>query len=274
MSKPVLTSRELSTATTASMRLMSYNVHRCLGLDRQYSPERIAEVIASCHPDVVALQEVDVGRLRSGHVDQAEVIARELGMDVQFFPRVRILEEQYGDAVLSRLPIRLVKADQLPAWPGREPRGALWVAIGVDGAELQLINTHLGLWSRERLTQIDALLGKEWLSHPACREPFVLVGDFNAPARSRAYRRIVSRLTDAYQAADSTPKPTFPTRYPVLRLDHVFVSRCVDVVDVRTLRTPLARFASDHFPIIAELNLPATHGRGSDLAMLASSDAP
>jgi endonuclease/exonuclease/phosphatase family metal-dependent hydrolase len=194
-------------------------------------------------------------------------------MDFHFFPRLRILEQQYGDAVLSRLSTRLVKAAQLPAWRGREPRGALWVAISTGGSELQVINTHLGLWSRERLVQIEALLGREWLSHPGCREPFVLTGDFNAPDRSRAYRRIVSRLTDAYRAANCRPKPTYPTRYPVLRLDHVFVSRGVEVVDMRTLRTPLARFASDHFPVIADLNLPVLHVHGSQFAMLGDDPA-
>ena len=93
---------------------MTYNVHRCRGVDRSWSPERIAQVIASCHPDIVALQELDVGRARSGHIDQAEVIARDLGMDVQFFPAMRVMEELYGDAILSRLPARLVKADSLP----------------------------------------------------------------------------------------------------------------------------------------------------------------
>src|SRR5215204_6162405 len=91
---------------TVSFRVMTYNVHRCRGLDRAWSPERIAAVIASCHPDVVALQELDVGRARSGRIDQAETIARDLGMDVQFFPALRIMEELYGDAILSRWPAR------------------------------------------------------------------------------------------------------------------------------------------------------------------------
>jgi endonuclease/exonuclease/phosphatase family metal-dependent hydrolase len=241
--------------SSASVRIMSYNVHRCLGIDRMTSPERVAEIIATCQPDVVALQEVDVGRMRSGLIDQAETIASALGMNLQFFPTVRILDELYGDAILSRLPARLVKADQLPMQGMREPRGALWASIQVGTFELQVINTHLGLRGQERLQQIEALLGSEWISHPECREPCVLVGDFNAPPRSRSYRRLASRLSDAFAMSNRRPEPTFPTRYPVLRLDHIFVSPSIEVLHVQTVRTALARFASDHFPLIAELKL-------------------
>lgn len=245
-------------ADTVPVRVMTYNVHRCQGLDRAWSPERVAQVIAACHPDVVALQELDVRRARSGHIDQAETIARDLGMDVQFFPALRILEELYGDAILSRWPARLVKAAALPGLRGLEPRGALWSAIEVHGVELQVINTHLGLLGRERSRQVDALLGPEWLGHADCREPMVLLGDFNAPPRSRAYRRITTRLTDVQRAPGIRRIGcTYPTRFPTLRLDHVFVSRSVEVLSVSTVRTPLARLASDHLPVVAELNLPA-----------------
>src|SRR4029079_19728035 len=139
-----------------ALRIMTYNVHRCVGIDRLLSPERIAQVIASCHPDIVALQELDVGRARSGDVDQAEVIARDLGMDVHFFPALRVMEELYGDAILSRWPARLVKAGPLPGFtrlPRFEPRGALWSAIKIEGMEIQVINTHLGLLGAERVLQ-------------------------------------------------------------------------------------------------------------------------
>ena len=241
------------------VRVMTYNVHRCLGLDRRWSPQRIAEVIALCRPDVVALQEVDVGRARSGHVDQAEVIARDLGMDVQFFPAVRVLEELYGDAILSRWPARLVKADGLPGL-GRlrrlEPRGALWSSIDVAGVKLQVINTHLGLIGRERVRQVEVLLGADWLGHPDCRNPVVLTGDLNATPRSRAYRRLAASLDDAQRAASvRRARPTFPTRFPTLRIDHVFVGRGIEVLAASTVRTPLARLASDHLPLVVDIDI-------------------
>jgi endonuclease/exonuclease/phosphatase family metal-dependent hydrolase len=244
-------------------RVMTYNVHRCRGLDRAWSPERIAEVIASCHPDIVALQELDVGRARSGHVDQAEAIARDLGMDVQFFPTLRVMEELYGDAILSRWPAKTVKAGPLPALrlPGLEPRGALWSAIRIGGATLQVLNTHLSVLGRERLKQIDTLLGPEWLGHPNCREPVIVMGDLNATTRSRVYHRLAARLHDVYRACPKRKKApsraTFPTRFPRLCLDHIFVDKSVEVIDACTVRTPLASFASDHLPVLAELKVPS-----------------
>src|SRR4029079_2580472 len=87
------------------LRVLTYNVHACKGRDRVISPSRIAEVIASAAPDVVALQEVDVGRMRSDRLDQAELIARELNMDFHFAPAMRVLEEEFGDAVLTARPM-------------------------------------------------------------------------------------------------------------------------------------------------------------------------
>ena len=106
-------------------RILTYNVHRCLGTDGRLSPERIADVIAAYEPDVVALQELDVGRLRSGGVDQAHAIARALGMHVHFHASLRVLEEQYGNAILTHRPSQLVKAEALPGLgEAPEPRAA------------------------------------------------------------------------------------------------------------------------------------------------------
>jgi endonuclease/exonuclease/phosphatase family metal-dependent hydrolase len=241
-------------------RILTYNVRRCLGADGRLSPSRIAEVIASCAPDVIALQELDVRRARSGGVDQAEAIARELGIHhIHFHPALRVLEEEYGDAILTTRPSSLVKAEALPGLvtnPGLEPRGALWASVQIGGAHVQIINTHLGLRRRERLAQVDTLLGPEWLGHAACRDPVVLLGDFNAAPRSRAYQRIVTRLKDAQSASgQKSPRPTFPARLPMLRIDHVFVSHSVDVLRCEVIRTPLARVASDHLPLLVELQV-------------------
>lgn len=240
------------------VRIMTYNVHGCRGRDRQWSPQRIADVIASAEPDIVALQELDVGRARSGGADQAEMIALALGMRAQFFSALRVMEELYGDAILTAWPSRLIKAGPLPQLPGvgrYEPRGALWASITVGGADVQVINTHLGLRSRERQKQIDELLGSDWLGHPECRNPVVLVGDFNAPPRSRSYRRLTARLHDAQRSQRGRGKPTFPARFPALRIDYAFVGPAINVRRVDTVRTPLARVASDHLPLVIDLDI-------------------
>jgi endonuclease/exonuclease/phosphatase family metal-dependent hydrolase len=247
-------------------RILTYNVHRCLGIDGQLSPARIAEVIASCEPDIVALQELDIGRARSGRVDQARAIADALNMHVHFHAVVRVMEELYGNAILTTRACKLMKAEALPTWGRRpfvEPRGALWACVEVAGAEIQVINAHLGLRGPERLRQIDALLGPDWLAHAACRGPVIVAGDFNAIPRSRVYRRLLAaRLSDAQGAVRSRrQQPTYPSRAPFLRLDHVFVSGAIEVVRAETVRTPLARVASDHLPLAVEFRLLPPHHR-------------
>ncbi len=246
-------------------RILTYNVHRCLGVDGQLSPSRIAEVIASCEPDIVALQELDIGRSRTGGVDQARVIAEELRMHLYFHPAVRVMEELYGDAILTTRACKLVKAEALPTWGRRafvEPRGALWACVNVAGNEVQVINTHLGLRGPERLRQIDVLLGHDWLGHAACRDPVIVAGDFNAIPRSRVYRRLAAHLCDAQSAKrGGRQQPTYPSRAPFLRLDHVFVSRSIEVTRAETVRTPLARVASDHLPLLVEFRVQAPRER-------------
>jgi endonuclease/exonuclease/phosphatase family metal-dependent hydrolase len=240
-------------------RILTYNVHRCLGIDGRLSPARIAEVIASCEPDIVALQELDVGRIRTGGIDQARAIADELRMHLLFHPAVQVVEELYGDAILTPRACKLVKAEALPTWSGRafvEPRGALWACVNIAGAEIQVINTHLGLRGPERLRQIDMLLGHGWLGHSACRDPIIVAGDFNAIPRSRVYRRLAEHLFDAQTAVGRRrQQPTYPSRAPFLRLDHVFVSRSIEVRRAETVRTPLARIASDHLPLVVDFRV-------------------
>src|ERR1700761_8839002 len=147
-------------------RIMTYNVHRCLGTDGRLSPQRIAEVIAACDPDIVALQEGDVGRGRSGGIDQAGAVAGHPGMQPHFPPAIQHRVELYGDAILPRPPSTLVKAALLPSpkmLRRPEPRGALWVTAELGGFRVDIVNTHLGLTRAERSMQVGALVGPEWL---------------------------------------------------------------------------------------------------------------
>ena len=247
-------------------RIMTYNVHSCVGVDGRLDVGRIVAVIAQCRPDIVALQELDVGRPRTGGVDQAHAIASRLGMGFHFNCALRVEEEQYGDAILTALPVRLVRRGRLPTLPrmrGLEPRGALWAAIQVEpGLELQVINTHLGLVPLEQRAQAAALLGRDWLGAEACRDPAVLIGDFNATSRYAAYKALTRRLADGQRILQSTgrtirPQATFPSRFPMLRIDHLFVSPGVEVLSVGAPSGPLARSASDHLPLVADLRITA-----------------
>ncbi len=242
-----------------TLRLLTWNVHRCLGTDGRISTRRIADVIAVAKPDIVALQEVDVLRKRTGHVDQAEEIASVLGMTAHFHNNLRVLEEQYGDAILTELPSCLIHAGRLPGSPGLrniEPRGALWAQIDLDGVSLNIINTHLSLIARERRFQTECLMGPDWLGSQACTGPTVLLGDFNLVPRSRVYQNLTKHLQDAQRAPGmGRTQPTFPAGFPVLRIDHVFTRGPIKVTHVEVIRDTITRVASDHLPLVVDLEI-------------------
>jgi endonuclease/exonuclease/phosphatase family metal-dependent hydrolase len=239
-------------------RILTYNVHRCVGVDRRLDVGRVAAVIAALEPDIVALQELDVGRARTGGVDQAHEIAQRLDMACHFNAALRVEEEQYGDAILTSYPERLVKAGPLPGLPrvrGLEPRGALWVEMTIDGRVVQVINTHLGLVPREQQLQAAALAGPAWLGRRDKRQPMILLGDFNATRASAAYRTLNAGLTEARRLSTGRPTSTFPSRLPVLRIDHLFVSAEVRVRALDAPYTAATRIASDHLPLVMDFEL-------------------
>lgn len=236
------------------LRIATYNVHSCFGTDRKLDPMRIAAVIAECEADIVALQEVDVARARSGGIDQAQTIASYLQMMSHFHPALHLEEERYGDALLTALPTRLVKADGLPS--RGEPRGALWVEVPIETTKLQIFVTHLGLLGAERVRQTEALIGPGWLGAPMPEgSRVVLAGDLNAVARSTSYRMVARRLRDVQVEAAGRPRPTFPSRLPLLRIDHMFVDEGIRVHKAFVHDSPLARRASDHLPLCADLEI-------------------
>jgi endonuclease/exonuclease/phosphatase family metal-dependent hydrolase len=242
-----------------ALKLMTYNVRRCLGADGRLSPRRIAEIIAASGADIDALQEVDVGRLRSGHVDQATLLAELTGMHAHFHPALKLKEERYGDAILTRSPSRLIKAGLLPFPRGAEPRGALWVRLHPGGMPLDVINTHLGLRPAERRLQVDALLGAEWLGHAAGHPALLLAGDFNALPGGRSHRRLSAALGDGRLAVPGRRRATFPAALPLLALDHIFAGAAIRFLSLDTVATPLARIASDLLPLLAAFTFKAGH---------------
>ncbi|MDO8729875.1 MAG: endonuclease/exonuclease/phosphatase family protein [Candidatus Omnitrophota bacterium] len=246
-------------AARPKLRIMTYNVHNCFGLDGKLSPERIARVIARHQPDAVALQELDVNRLRTGRVDQAEQIAKKLRMTFHFHTSFRLADEQYGNAIFSRFPMRLIRAGGLPRLPGSpvgEPRSALWVELDVHGSAVHLINTHLSLWPAERLLQAEALLGPEWVGSREALGPFLLCGDFNSTPGSAVYRRLTRSFRDAQLALKKhSPRGTWFGRHPFSRIDHILISPGIEVLEVVVSDTELDQAASDHLPLLAELRI-------------------
>ena len=235
---------------------MTYNVHRCVGTDRRLDVGRVAAVIAQRQPDIVALQELDVCRLRTGAIDQAHAIAQRLGMHFHFNAAFTVEEERYGDALLTAAPHRVIKAGPLPTLPvrGLEPRGALWLELELDGRKLQVLNTHLGLVPHEQRAQALALVGAEWVgARKASDPPLILLGDLNATPHAQAYRTFASRFIDARrQVPGPGLTPTFPSRLPMLAIDHVFLDGPMRATRAETVSGPLARAASDHLPLVVD----------------------
>jgi endonuclease/exonuclease/phosphatase family metal-dependent hydrolase len=238
---------------------MTYNVHSCIGTDGKVSPVRIAHVIAGRKADIVALQELDSGLSRTGLSDQAKVIADHLSMHYHFHPSMRIEKGHYGNAILSRFPMRTVRASELPTLPGRraiERRGALWAEVSIGELTIQVIATHFGLNRQERLAQAETLLSSEWLQHRLCRPPVVLCGDFNTVPFSRVYRWLTKPMNDTRENSKfRLTHSTYPSRFPFLRLDYILVSPDVAVRECIICRDPLTRVASDHLPLMATLEL-------------------
>jgi endonuclease/exonuclease/phosphatase family metal-dependent hydrolase len=233
---------------------MTYNVHGFRGVDRKISVDRVARVIRDCDPDLVALQEVDVNRHRSGRVDQAQHLADMLKMEFHFYPAMRLGDELYGLAMLSRLPMRMVKSGPLPHVVPFEPRAVQWADVEIAGNSVQIINTHLGLRNGERAAQIDALLGPEWLDHEDFADPAIVLGDFNTPPTSRLFQRIANRMR---MARHVSPIPVRRgTFLGVLAIDHIFISPEFHVEHVEVPANLRARLASDHLPLVADLRFP------------------
>ena len=249
------------------LRVLTYNIHSCIGMDGLVSTARIARVIAQYRPDVVALQELDVERAKTDHVDQAQMIADELSMDIHFHPVKHLEQGRFGNAILTDLPMRRIKAEELSIpdqnrkglsrrLPFNEPRGALWVEIDFNGQKVNMITTHLGLTPRERREQVDTLLSENWLNSPDCQGPTILCGDFNATPRQQAIRRLTSHLSSAQtDLYGRRVKQTFSGRYPTLCLDHVLSDSSITAMAVIVANDSLAKVASDHLPLIVDLEI-------------------
>lgn len=240
------------------LKVATYNLHSCIDLYGRVNPEKTCKVIAGLKADVIALQEVDVHRSRTAALDQPQWLAGRLGMDYCFHALLTAGHEQYGLAILSAVPLRRVKLGRLPAPALKIPsevRGAMWVRLKTAGGDVHLVNTHLGLRAAERRVQISALLGKKWLARIPPADPVIVCGDFNAGPFSPVYRRLMVRLADVQNANTGLrfAKPTFFAVYPVLRLDHIFVSHHFRVLRAAVVTAPPARTASDHLPLLTEL---------------------
>jgi endonuclease/exonuclease/phosphatase family metal-dependent hydrolase len=250
-----------------SIRVMTYNVHGCVGIDGKRSVERIAEVIARTAPDIVGLQELDLGRRRSAGVDQSALIAERLGYHFHFHPAMKWADEHYGDALLSRWPMTLQRCADLPSkmeFPCPEARGAMWFKVTTPHGPLHMMNTHFGLGREERMMQAEALVGPDWFERTPLSEPLVVLGDFNSLPNSAPYRMLTRRLKDSASRSPNLRRvATFPSFAPAITIDYIFVNRHVQALQLFRPRGLLGRVASDHLALCADIELVPEPGEAS-----------
>jgi len=233
------------------LRVLTYNIHHGEGSDGRFDYERLADIIKRAEPDLVALQEVDVKTTRSNGVDQAATLAELTGMHHTFAEAMPYQGGSYGEAVLSRRPIRAFYNHQLPYGEGQEPRSAAVASVTQWPGEPPVVfaGTHLcHLSAQTRLRQVRSILGHRAYEGPVT----ILAGDFNFTPDSEPYRAMIDAGWVDAAAAFGDPRPTIPADQPTRRIDYVFV-RLADrwrVIDVQVLDEPVA---SDHAPVLVEL---------------------
>ena len=224
---------------------MTWNIHRGVGPDWRCDLARVVDVVRRHGPDIVALQEVDSRRKSRGREPPFEFLAASLGEHAAEARLITAPDGDYGHVVLSRWRMRDTRRHDL-SYGRREPRAALETTVETPYGDLHVVAAHLGLSFRERRQQAFQLSGIAHAGSARC----VVLGDFNDLFRHGSVQRALGQ-----SLPNRTHHKTFPARWPVLALDRIY-SRPGDLL-VRSWTDPLARSASDHLPIIADLDMSA-----------------
>jgi endonuclease/exonuclease/phosphatase family metal-dependent hydrolase len=249
------------------VRLVTFNTHHGVGEDERHDLVRLARLLHAVDADVICLQEVDryFGD-RSEDVDQALLLSRALDMQLAWGPAIDDpragdgpSRRQYGNALLSRLPILISDVHRLPG--AGEPRCALRTMLELDGGTLWVTNTHLSTGKPDRRAEQVAALAA---LHTDSMEAGVLVGDFNAHPDAPELTALRGRFADSWElAADRDDQAgwrfwqreeghTHPAHAPHRRIDQVWISEGVSVTGAQVLD---AEGASDHLPLMVDMEV-------------------
>ncbi len=240
------------------LHVLTYNIHKCIGgVDRRYDPTRVARTIAHHDPDVVLLQEVDDGASRSRLHRQVDLLGAELGYRHRtYFPNVIVRGGGvYGNALLSRFPI--VDAHNIDLTvPPRKRRAALYARIRVRIAagrvrSLHVWNLHLGLSGSERREQLRRFLASHPFARFDPRAPMIVGGDLNDVWGTLG----PALLAPAGFRGPPAPVRTFPAFAPLRALDALYLRGRITLLHAHRSRLDTAKLASDHLPLVAEVDL-------------------
>jgi len=238
------------------VRIVTYNIHKCRGIDRRTDPLRIATVLRQLQPDVAALQEITDSPGDAKH-EQAGVIAAQFaGYEWQFGSNRQHLGAAYGNMTLSRFPVRYWHNYDL-TWKNRERRGCLRTDVEVaNGRVLHIFNVHLGTGFVERRQQGRKLASPDVLADAALTGPCIVVGDFNEWTRGLATKLMSGKFESVDIKAYARFGRTYPGLLPIFHLDHFYFDRRLVLKSYKVHRTRAALLGSDHLPLMAEFEVP------------------
>ncbi|MET0292262.1 MAG: endonuclease/exonuclease/phosphatase family protein [Steroidobacteraceae bacterium] len=228
-------------------KIVTYNIHRCIGTDGRYDAPRVADVLHGLGPDIVALQEVENRGDATHDSLQLDYLAARL--DMTAVPGLRIVRhwKEYGNALLTRFPVLATELHNVSRrW--REPRGVIDATLGLPTGPLRVLATHLGLGRLERRFQTLQIARLIDAGDPLV--PCVVLGDMNEWFGYSRHLAWLNRRLGVGAAVAS-----FPSRWPFFKLDRIWLRPAVALEDVRVCATPLSRVASDHLPLCATINL-------------------
>jgi endonuclease/exonuclease/phosphatase family metal-dependent hydrolase len=248
-----------------NIRVLTYNIHRAIGFDRRFDPERIIKILQGHDADIVLLQEVDEGAPRSRELKLAKELADAL--DYPHYAmghNVTLRKGRYGNATLSRFPILRERNIDLTVGI-RKRRGCQHTTIGItdeagNKIPLEVFNLHLGLSARERQKQAGILAHSKEFSSLDINTPCLTGGDFN-DWRSLLRAFYIEGLgfqcaTDKKNTAGQLKAiKTFPSFAPRGGLDRIYYRGKIDLVSVKRCRFKASKIASDHLPVIADFDL-------------------
>ncbi|HBJ38709.1 MAG TPA: endonuclease [Planctomycetaceae bacterium] len=236
------------------LRVLSYNIHHCEGVDRKLDVQRIAEVVRSVQPDIVALQEVDQNVKRSRSVDQPAQLAELTGMRVVFGANIPLQGGQYGNAILSRFPITSYKNHLLPRIDDSEQRGVIEAIIAGPAplGQLVFLATHLDYRADERERLASAKMINDLVAKRADAAA-ILAGDMNATPESETMRQ----LSTVWKITNDDPQFTIPVSEPTKQIDFILSAPPAkwQAIETRVLDEAVA---SDHRAIFSILQWQAS----------------
>src|SRR5688572_17803193 len=209
-------------AAKRTIRVMTYNIHVGVGMDKKLDLQRIAHVINAARPDLVGLQEVDRGVKRTEGKDEIVELAAMTRMEYAFAPNLDYQGGKYGVAILSRFPIKNIDHRMFENKRETERRGMLRIEVEVDGKRLNFVTTHLDYQFEDgRLFETEQML--KLLE--GVKGPTIVVADLNDVPTGSAYKLMRTRFDDAWvTSAAKTDGFSYPADKPVKRIDHIFFS--------------------------------------------------